>query len=79
MILVVGNGINNIDASGEKKIREMYFYLRDAGVTLTFCSLKQLVRDVLDRVGLMALLGDENVFNSTGLAIQTLETRLSGS
>jgi SulP family sulfate permease len=76
---VVGNGINNIDASGEEKIREMYFYLRDAGVTLSFCSLKQPVRDVLDRAGLTTVLGDENVFKTRDLAFQTLGARLSRS
>ena len=77
MILVIGNGINNMDASGEEKIREMCLYLRDAGVTLTFCSLKQPVREAFDRAGLTAVLGEENVFKSRDLAFQTLEARLS--
>lgn len=79
VILVIGNGINNIDASGEEKIREICLSLRDAGVTLVFSSLKQPVRDVFDRSGLTALLGKENVFRSRDLAFQTLEARLSGS
>ena len=78
-ILVVGNGINSIDASGEDKIREINLYLRDAGVTLTFCGLKKPLRDTFDRSGLTAELGEENVFNSTDLAFQTLEARLSAS
>jgi len=77
VILVIGSGINNIDASGEEKIREMCLYLRDAGVTLSFCSLKQPVRDAFDRAGLTAVLGDENVFKSRDFAFQTLEARLS--
>jgi len=76
---VVGNGINSIDASGEDKIREIDLYLRDAGVTLTFCGLKKPLRDTFDRAGLTAVMGEENMFNSTDLAIQTLEARLSGS
>ena len=78
-ILVIGNGINNIDASGEEKIREIGLYLRAEGVTLTFCSLKQPVRDLFDRAGLTVVLGKENVFKSRDLAFQTLEARLSGS
>ena len=78
VILVIGNGINNIDASGEEKIREICLYLRDAGVTLAFCSLKQPVRDAFDRASLTAVLGQENVFKSRDLALQTLEARLSG-
>ncbi len=78
VILVIGSGINNMDASGEEKIREMCLYLRDAGVTLTFCSLKQPVREAFDRAGLTAVLGEENVFKSRDLAFQTLEARLPG-
>lgn len=79
VILVIGNGINDVDASGEEKIREIDLYLRAAGVTLAFCSLKQPVRDLFDRAGLTAVLGEDNVFKSRDLAFQTLEARLSGS
>ena len=79
VILVIGNGINDVDASGEEKIREIDLYLRAAGVTLTFCSLKQPVRDLFDRAGLTAVLGEENVFKSRDLAFETLEARLPGS
>ena len=79
VILVIGNGINDVDASGEEKIREIDLYLRAVGVTLTFCSLKQPVRDLFDRAGLTAVLGEDNVFKSRDLAFQTLEARLSGS
>ncbi|WP_124948359.1 SulP family inorganic anion transporter, partial [Sulfurirhabdus autotrophica] len=37
-ILVVGEGINSIDASGEEKIREITQYLKAANVTLAFSS-----------------------------------------
>ena len=78
-ILVIGNGINNIDASGEEKIREITQYLRAANVTLAFSSLKKPVRDAFDRADLTAVLGEENVFKSRDLAFQTLKVRLSGS
>ena len=75
-ILVVGNGINSIDASGEEKIREIAQYLRAANVTLAFSSLKKPVRDTFDRAGLAALVGAENLFGSRELALQTLQARL---
>jgi SulP family sulfate permease len=78
-ILVIGNGINSIDASGEEKIREMSLYLQAVGVKLSFSSLKRPVRDAFERAGLCKLLGEENVFKSRDLAIQTLETRLTGA
>lgn len=74
-ILVIGNGINNIDASGEEKIREIAKYMHDAGVKLAFSSLKQPVRERFDRAGLQHLLGAENVFKSRDIAFQTLQTR----
>lgn len=78
-ILVVGNGINGIDASGEEKIREIAQYLRAANVTLAFSSLKKPVRDTFDRAGLAALVGDENLFGSSEVALQTLQARLPGA
>ena len=79
VILVIGDGINSIDASGEEKIREMSLYLREAGVTLSFSSLKQPVRDSFERAGLTKLLGEENLFRTRDLAFAALEARLSGA
>ncbi|MES1998103.1 MAG: SulP family inorganic anion transporter [Pseudomonadota bacterium] len=74
-VLVIGNGINNIDASGEEKIREIARYMHDAGVKLAFSSLKQPVREKFDSAGLQHFLGAENVFKSRDIAFQTLQTR----
>lgn len=74
-MLVIGNGINNIDASGEEKIREIAKYMHDAGVKLAFSSLKQPVREKFDSAGLQHLLGAENVFKSRDIAFQALQTR----
>jgi len=78
-ILVIGSGINSMDASGEEKIREIAKYLREAGVTLAFSSLKKPVRDSFNRAGLTELLRAENVFISRDMALRTLGARLSGS
>lgn len=77
-ILVIGNGINNIDASGEEKIREIAEYMKAANVKLAFSSLKKPVREKFDRAGLPRLLGEENLFKTRENAIQTLLTRFSG-
>ena len=74
-ILVVGNGINSIDASGEEKIREITQYLREANVTLAFSSLKKPVRETFDRAGLASQVGVENLFGSSEVALQTLQAR----
>jgi len=76
-ILVIGNGINSIDASGEEKIREIAEYMKKANVKLAFSSLKQPVREKFDRAELPRLLGKENLFKTRDIAIQTLEARFS--
>lgn len=74
-ILVIGNGINTIDASGEEKIREMAKYMHDVGVKLAFSSLKQPVRERFDSAELQHLLGEANLFKSREQALQSLQNR----
>ena len=71
-ILIVGGGINWIDASGEEKIREMALTLRNAGLTLAFSSLKRQVRHAFERSELDALIGENNIFRSKGEALVVL-------
>lgn len=78
-ILVVSDGINSIDASGEDKVRQIVQYLRAANINLAFSSLKKPVRDTFDRSGLTALVGAENLLSSREVALQTLQARLSGA
>lgn len=74
-ILIIGSGINRIDASGEEKIRELAQSLRQGGVNLAFSSLKKQVREVFEAGGLIALLGKENIFDTKEQAMQTLLAR----
>jgi SulP family sulfate permease len=74
-ILVVGNGINSIDASGEEKIREIAQYMGTANVILAFSSLIQPVREKFFRAELPRLLGEENLFKTRENAIEALEAR----
>jgi len=71
-ILIVGSGMNRIDASGEEKIRELVHTLRDAGVTLAFSGLKKQIRDAFDAGGLSELLGPEKIFGSKEQALRVL-------
>lgn len=71
-ILIIGGGINWIDASGEEKIREMVGNLRDVGITLTFSSLKKQVVKAIDQGELMDVIGKENIFRTKAYAIQVL-------
>jgi anti-anti-sigma factor len=63
-VLVIGSGINDIDASGEEKIREIAGRLKAQGVRLEFSGLKNQVKRVFERCGLVEELG-ANAFHSS--------------
>jgi MFS superfamily sulfate permease-like transporter len=72
VILVIGSGINEIDASGEEKVREVSKQLRQAGVELSFSGLKHQVMSVLERTGLVEEFGRDRFFPNKEAALQTL-------
>lgn len=72
-ILVVGSGINEIDATGEETVRELAQRLQARGVTLMFSSLKHQVRQVFERGGLIEQIGEENFFADKEKALDRLE------
>ncbi len=74
-VLVIGNGINRIDATGEEKLRSLAADLKQAGVTLMLSGLKKQVREALQRAGLDEVLGKENLFPSKDIALKTLAER----
>lgn len=77
-LLIVGEGINQIDASGEQIVRQLLARLRENGIALAFCGLKKQVREVLDTTGLATLIGEENFFVNVQAAFAHLETGAPG-
>lgn len=71
-ILVVGDGINEIDASGEDAIRNIVRRLADNGVTVVFSGLKRQILDVMERTGLYALIGAQNIFRTEDAALDAI-------
>jgi MFS superfamily sulfate permease-like transporter len=71
-ILVVGSGINDIDASGEEKIREVAERLSKLGVRLMFSGLKHQVRSLLESGGLVDQLGKDAFFPDKETALRAL-------
>jgi len=78
-VLVVGDGIAEVDASGVDAIGQMAERLRASGVTLAFCSLRRPVIDVLERTGTAARIGTHNLFHTPGEAAAALGAALAGS
>ncbi len=77
-ILVIGQGINGIDATGEEKLRALTRDLKAAGVTLMFAGLKRQVRKTLESAGLDDEIGKDNIFSNKEMALVELERRYSG-
>lgn len=74
-ILVIGSGINELDASGADKVRELAERLQQQGVVLMFSSLKAPVAEAFGRAGLIELLGPDNVFSSEAQAVHAAQRR----
>lgn len=74
-LLVMGNSINRIDATGEEKLRGLARDLKAAGVTLMLAGLKMPVREALERAGLDQVIGKENILPSKDIALRVLAER----
>lgn len=74
-VLVIGDGINRIDATGEEKLRALARDLKSAGVVLMFSGLKKQVREAFERAGLDEAVGMENLFPGRDLALAALARR----
>ncbi|MBX3635079.1 MAG: SulP family inorganic anion transporter [Rubrivivax sp.] len=77
-VLIVANGINQIDATGEEIVRHLVERLRAIGVGVVFCGLKKQLRDVMQRTGLDRLIGDDHVFPDEQRALAAIYQRLGG-
>lgn len=75
-LLLVGSGINFIDASGCQMLAQEAHRLKLYGRQLYMCSLKSDVRQTMERGGCGRSIGLENLFTTKHQAIRTLVPRL---
>jgi SulP family sulfate permease len=75
-VLVVADGINQLDASGEEVIHHLVDRLKGAGITLVFSGLKKQVLDVMRATGLLDAIGQDRVFATEDRAIATIYAQL---
>jgi SulP family sulfate permease len=68
-MILVGDGINQIDASGEEMLAHLSARLHAAGIELLFTGLKKQVTDVFIRTGLYNQLGPEHFFRTDDQAL----------
>ncbi len=75
-LLIVGEGINQLDASGEDVIHNVVQRLRDTGVAVGFSGLKKQVLDVMRNTGLYDYIGESNLFRTEDAALEAISHTL---
>jgi len=71
-VLVVGDGINNLDATGEEVIKHLNERLHESGITLVFSGLKRQVLDVMRNTGLFEEISQKHIFINEDQALATI-------
>jgi SulP family sulfate permease len=77
-ILVVGDGINQLDASGEEVLHHLSQRLKDHGITLVLSGLKRQVLQVMRDTMLFDHIGQENIFATEDMALADIYKRIGG-
>lgn len=71
-VLIVGNGINELDASGEETVASLVGRLHQQGLGVSMSGLNDAVLDAMRRSGLLARIGEENIHRNAGRAIENI-------
>jgi len=74
-ILVVSNGINDMDASGEEMLSLIVDRLRSGGYDISFSGVNENVLAVMKRTHLYEKIGEENIFSSRRKAVEAIHAR----
>jgi len=69
-VIVVGDGINHVDASSEEMLAHLTERLQATGIEVLFAGLKKQVTDVLMRTGLYQQLGESHFFRTEDQALE---------
>ena len=71
-LLIVSNGINQLDASGDEVVHHIVERMRSNGIRVVFSGLKKQVTDVMHRSGLLDHIGAENIFSDEDKALDSI-------
>jgi SulP family sulfate permease len=74
-VLIVGDGINDIDASGEEVIHHLVERLNENGVVVLFAGFKKQVIDVMHATGLWEVIGARRFYSTAEQALEAIYTR----
>ena len=75
-ILVVGDAINQLDASGEEVLQHLNERLKENNIQIVFSGLKRQVLMVMRETGLFDEIGVENIFANEDMALEAIYKRL---
>jgi len=71
-LLIVSEGINQLDASGDEVVHHVVERLRSNGIRVVFSGLKKQVLDVMRHSGLLKYIGEENLFADEEKALESI-------
>jgi SulP family sulfate permease len=74
-VLIVGDGINAIDASGEEVIHHLVERLNENGTVVLFSGLKKQVMDVMHATGLWEVVGSHRFYSTAEQALEAIYSR----
>ena len=78
-ILVVGDGINQLDASGEEVLHHLVQRLHDNRVQLVFSGLKRQIMQIMSRTNLLEHIGEQNVYATANQALEGIYQQLDAA
>lgn len=78
-ILVVGDGINQLDASGEEVLHHLVTRLHDNGVQLVFSGLKRQILQIMERTNLLGHIGQQYIHATADQALEAIYQQLDAA
>jgi len=73
-ILLVSDGINDIDASGQETLSLLIDRARSAGIDISLSGINDSVMTVLERTHLAAKIGPDHIFPNIDTALRSIHT-----
>jgi len=74
-IILVANGINDMDASGEETLSLLVDRVRSAGVDISLCGVNESVMAVFRRTHLLEKIGEDHIYPTMEAAICDVHAR----
>ena len=74
-IILVSNGINDIDASGEETLSLLVDRIRSAGIDISLSGVNETVMKVLERTHFIAKIGEDHIYPTMEKAIQSVHEK----